>query len=416
MVPWVPTLGACLAGYYDENPLGQQYDPRKHRFKQNPQLRSSGINHTLAFRGSFNPPHRGHLAVLEHAFRQTAQELNVVAALIYPPNDESLGAKYEATTEPRHIISFEDRARLWSQEESFPPWAWVYEPCIGGWSNLMKYLSYKVACNIRFIYLYGPDKFNVDEEYFDERMMVTDIARKADWHETGEPSSFEAFGPWEMYQKSIGQEREEPGAENGEESSENEEIEEEGEETQEYGEVDGIEEPDAVEKRLSKVEEDETEEQEEDEGWVMAEGVEEEEEVAMKGEDEEEEGDEVKMLDEEHQSHAMNPMKQKYKGPISTQFSDHGKLDDKAPSEQFSTQLVKLSDPSTLYICWNRTSVPRRSFRFLSATSERSAPFRSISPSALQNSIHQESGRQLKSTLDKMALSPDLLWELLQAK
>ena len=46
-----------------------------------PRLDSSRVNRILVYPGSFNPPHRGHLHLLNHVFYHGVPDLNVVAAI-----------------------------------------------------------------------------------------------------------------------------------------------------------------------------------------------------------------------------------------------------------------------------------------------------------------------------------------------
>ena len=123
----MPTLGYYLSkiygGKYDNRDSQQN---RRVRFKQDPQLDASRTNVILYYRGSFNPPHRGHMAVLWHAYYQLAKSLNVVAAFIRLNNDEGVQRKCEEHGGNR-ALSKEHRTRLWMEDPRFPPWAWIKE-------------------------------------------------------------------------------------------------------------------------------------------------------------------------------------------------------------------------------------------------------------------------------------------------
>ena len=97
----MPTLGRYLSTILDGNDKGVQF-----RFKQNPQLDRSRANVILVYYGSFNPPHRGHLAVLWHAYYQLAKELNIVAAVIRPFHDDRVRFKYRDSKTKTLLLPF----------------------------------------------------------------------------------------------------------------------------------------------------------------------------------------------------------------------------------------------------------------------------------------------------------------------
>ncbi|KAL8810516.1 MAG: hypothetical protein Q9223_007740, partial [Gallowayella weberi] len=195
----MPTLGRYLSNIYDVKAEdGKAAIKGIHRFKQNPQLSRKRTNVILAYRGSFNPPHRGHLAVLWHTFHQLSEKLNIVAAYIRIRSDESIKKKYRERKGAR-LFSLEQRARLWKEDPDFPPWAWIYEDAEGGPSALEEKLKALVRadrCRIRFAELYGPDSY--DQAHFNEMTIVTDVAREAAFDP---PSGLQNccwadFGPW----------------------------------------------------------------------------------------------------------------------------------------------------------------------------------------------------------------------------
>lgn len=146
----MPTLGHYLSNIFDGEPRAGHL-----RFGQNPKLDPSRTNVILVYHGSFNPPHRGHLAVLWHAYHQLAQDLNIIAAIIRPSQDDRLRFKYRNLEIKPFALALSDRALLWEADPHFPPWAWVFtEPVgehAGGCSALkqeLKALARKDGCRI----------------------------------------------------------------------------------------------------------------------------------------------------------------------------------------------------------------------------------------------------------------------------
>jgi hypothetical protein len=61
-----------------------------------PPLLRRNRSRILFYPGSFNSLHRGHRALLEHGFGQNGEDVNIIAAIILPLDDESLGRKVAA--------------------------------------------------------------------------------------------------------------------------------------------------------------------------------------------------------------------------------------------------------------------------------------------------------------------------------
>ncbi|KAL8777974.1 MAG: hypothetical protein Q9213_007626 [Squamulea squamosa] len=192
----MPTLGGYLSTIFDGKSNAGRF-----RFGQNPKLDRSGTNVILIYRGSFNPPHRGHLAVLWHAYHQLVQDLNIIAAIIRPSHDDRLQIKYRNRESKPFVITLSDRARLWKEDPHFPPWAWGFTGFLsetGGCSILqkkLKALARKDACRIRFADLCGPDR--TPETTFSEMTIITDVAREAKYDQQGLLEEFDqqGFGP-----------------------------------------------------------------------------------------------------------------------------------------------------------------------------------------------------------------------------
>lgn len=87
----------------------------------------------------------------------------------------------------------------------------------------------------------------------------------------------------------------------------------------------------------------------------------------------------------------------------------------KVTEESLATQLSRLGEksPGSVSVCWQPNREPKRSLRFLRTTPEQHAPFRGISSTLVQEKMRELQGYKLKEALESMALSPDLLWDLL---
>jgi hypothetical protein len=90
-------------------------------------LRKNAVNHILIYRGSFNPPHIGHRALLAHTFFRSSYE-NTVAAFIVPSSNDLLEEKMGTTDAgeiPAIVLTRAQRAELW-QDDSIARWAYTY--------------------------------------------------------------------------------------------------------------------------------------------------------------------------------------------------------------------------------------------------------------------------------------------------
>ncbi|KAL8860051.1 MAG: hypothetical protein Q9178_003600 [Gyalolechia marmorata] len=204
----MPTLGRYLSTILDVK--GKE---GRIRFKENPQLDSSRTNIILVYYGSFNPPHRGHLAVLWHAYGQLSRHLNIVAALIRPTRDDKVRDKYRQSKIQPLVIPLHDRARLWEEDAQFPPWAWVFTESEGGCSALkkkLKALARKDQCRIRFANLCGPDCTPTED--FAEMTIISNIAREAKYDRQGVIEDFcqHGFGPWVVDEEQRAAQQQQP--------------------------------------------------------------------------------------------------------------------------------------------------------------------------------------------------------------
>ena len=88
-----------------------------------PLLSKDRVNRVLVYCGAFNPPHVGHLGVLNHAF-QNSPDLNFVAGIVYPLDDEQIERK-NIISNRCLALSEEQRSDLWERDERFPAWAFA---------------------------------------------------------------------------------------------------------------------------------------------------------------------------------------------------------------------------------------------------------------------------------------------------
>lgn len=375
----MPTLGRYLSIIFDRKYQdGNPPENRQFRFKENPILHSNRANVILNYRGSFNPPHRGHLAVLWHAYNQLASDLNIIAAAICLRSDDDVKDKYDGDVKKR-VLSSEDRARLWKEDANFPPWAWIFEESRdGSYSTLRKKLTAlatKDGCNIRYAWLAGPDCCGThqNEWQFLGMTIVSDVGREADYDQQGGLQMFHKanFGPWLV--------------------------------------DDGKKTP-AQTKEAMQTEQE-----------IVQKGIQRQLNIVA--------GEDRARRAVTEKFDPLNMSASLFQGASDLAIAKVDGLlgldtEQKQPSstaplkieESLVTQLARLGSPLSVSVCWQKYARPRKSLRFLRSTPEQHAPFRFISSSVIQEKMHGLKGYRLKSALESMALSPDLLWEILLPK
>lgn len=186
-----------------------------------PTVLKEQTNRILVYKGSFSPPHIGHMAVLRHAFEHGGRDLNMIAAIVKPL--ERCSRPATATCSGKTIsFGMEERVALWKSDDRLPALAWVYEDSIVELKRLMYCLVQTAKMDgydLEFVALYGPDNSGwLDEPYWHwtaevtlvdddgeetevafegcKIMMICDAARKAVEFDTRKLKRFEGCEPW----------------------------------------------------------------------------------------------------------------------------------------------------------------------------------------------------------------------------
>ncbi|KAL8988115.1 MAG: hypothetical protein Q9169_008610 [Polycauliona sp. 2 TL-2023] len=175
-----------------------------------PILHSGRCNRILMYPGSFNPPHHGHLELLQHAFGDCGSDLNVIAAIIVPLNDNSLERKTRNERNAK-VFTKAERVRLW-QDMVPSDWYWVYDRDTKKWSEFRKTLvadAGKDGFEIDFMVLVGSDYVTRDAAptgaWSCKNFIVSDISRPADFFspDLTAPLDVKGYKPWREHSLDV---------------------------------------------------------------------------------------------------------------------------------------------------------------------------------------------------------------------
>ncbi|KAI1464279.1 uncharacterized protein F4812DRAFT_444050 [Daldinia caldariorum] len=163
-------------------------------------LERDRTNHILLYNGCFNPPHRGHLAHLVHAFRYAGAGLHVVGAAILVADDLYLKWKL-AGRHGAQRLGLEQRMRLWTEELArtevrrrgddgdaiIGEWCWVFSETL--WPLYVDRLEHSFdrdGVDVEFVRLAGGDKVTVEwvehGVWGCDSMITTDVSRPVDFY------------------------------------------------------------------------------------------------------------------------------------------------------------------------------------------------------------------------------------------
>ncbi len=99
-----------------------------------PVLRSGRLNSILVYPGSINPPHRGHLELLQYGFGRSGRDFNLIAAIILPLDDVSLARKLGSRAGTGHGYSIKrEGSSFWKQDRGPRDWYWIYDRSLNEW-------------------------------------------------------------------------------------------------------------------------------------------------------------------------------------------------------------------------------------------------------------------------------------------
>ncbi|CAH0050891.1 unnamed protein product [Clonostachys solani] len=158
---------AEVARYGKTAPPGTQNIPFNNgRATDPPLVQVDAITRILVYPGSFNPPHRGHLHLLDHVFQNAGYKAEYHAAIILLMDDEHLTRKLESLPENGLLVPLERRTALWQQAVSHNDKYWVWDNgAMDNFTAFIDALQLRLATHttIELVGLLGPDSFSLTE-------------------------------------------------------------------------------------------------------------------------------------------------------------------------------------------------------------------------------------------------------------
>ncbi|KAL9024516.1 MAG: hypothetical protein Q9180_007880, partial [Flavoplaca navasiana] len=135
----------------------------------------------------------------------------IVAAIVFPLDDEDLKSKFKNQKETK-IFTKKERVNLW--KDMVPSdWYWVYDRSVKEFSTFRRQVVEQTAkdgFDIEFIVLCGSDYVSVKRApmgaWSCEKIIVSDISRPADFFGPGKatPERIEGFKDWKKVDFDIG--------------------------------------------------------------------------------------------------------------------------------------------------------------------------------------------------------------------
>lgn len=130
-----------------------------HDARQLSALTPGMVNRVLLFPGAFNPPHQGHLALLNHVLAETMISLNIKGVIIFPHDDDQVQEKLKGK---QHSRVFQKGCRaLWWRKGGVPADdAWVFDGSRQDLDEILNRLRWRLKRDrfiVEIILLVGPD-------------------------------------------------------------------------------------------------------------------------------------------------------------------------------------------------------------------------------------------------------------------
>ena len=162
-----------------------------------PTLQEGRTNRVLVYAGCFNPPHRGHEAILTYAFLNMPDAIAVIVLLV---SDDDVRHKV-CKDGNNPVFSQDQRIRLW-QGRYGRDWCLFTKLSRRKWHSFQASLAHDIEENgfeVEFVFLQGPDHVQLKKPPVRRQHVVSDIGRPADFNPKGGPLlQLAGYGPWNV--------------------------------------------------------------------------------------------------------------------------------------------------------------------------------------------------------------------------
>jgi hypothetical protein len=168
-----------------------------------PVLSRDRANHILLYPGAFTPPHVGHLRLLQHVLNHHGNELNVVAAMVFPRPDYYLERKNKGSNET-FVTQQKDRCVLWEEDARFPANAFVWRECemneVDFSRNLIEIAAHD-GFKVEFVLLHATELLDTDRRTSTwsglcQQAIVSDFGRPSEHFSASSIAPILGYGPW----------------------------------------------------------------------------------------------------------------------------------------------------------------------------------------------------------------------------
>ncbi|KAH9904775.1 hypothetical protein F4778DRAFT_779952 [Xylariomycetidae sp. FL2044] len=148
------------------------------------------MNRIILFNGCFNPPHLGHMALLEDTFHHCGDDLEVIAAIVLVAPDGFL--RWKIRSQDEVLIPEDQRIQLWNEELKRMGVGWCHVHSEHAWTHDHLKLEEEIrkqGFKVEFARIAGGDKVRTEGlahgVWGCKKIIVSDICRPVDFYDRG---------------------------------------------------------------------------------------------------------------------------------------------------------------------------------------------------------------------------------------
>lgn len=166
-------------------------------------LSAEGRNRVLIFPGTFNPPHIGHLQLLDSVLQDAMGPLAIRAVIVFPHDDYPVRQKVEQEELP-FCLEKKARVRLWKESGYMFTNTWFYTDSKQSLKGLQRQLQKNLkerGIQLSYMLLYGPDWMSYrglyhPSQWHCKEAITSDISRLVDFRLPSTLRQLPGCRPW----------------------------------------------------------------------------------------------------------------------------------------------------------------------------------------------------------------------------